>query len=65
MNRECPYIWALFNESLVQKIAHMDEDELDLMSSSSPVVAHFIDATLEVIEAADLWKLTNTEEGHD
>ncbi|WP_298684936.1 hypothetical protein [uncultured Methanomethylovorans sp.] len=54
MNRECPYLWALFNQSLVQTIAHMDKEELDLMCSSSPVVARFINVTMEIIEAADL-----------
>jgi hypothetical protein len=57
MNRECPYIWALFNESLVQKIAHMDEEELNLMRSSSLIVARFIDATMGIVESADLWRL--------
>lgn len=65
MNRENPYLWALFNQPLIQKIASMDEEELDLMYSSSPIVAHFLDATLEIIEAADLWKLTSTEGGHE
>lgn len=55
MNRESSYIWALFNQPLMQTIAHMDEEELDLIHSSSPVVAHFLDAAQELIDAADIF----------
>lgn len=57
MNNECFELWALATYPLVQYIVDLDNETFDEMYSSHPAVAHFLDATREICDAVNLWRL--------
>lgn len=54
-------LWALASHPLVQQLAHLDWEIFDEIYHSHPAVAHFIDATMELVEAAEVWRLDGCE----
>jgi hypothetical protein len=53
--------WRLASHPLIQEYAHLPDDEFDVLYSSHPAIAHFLDATRELIAAVEMWKATDTE----
>lgn len=50
-------LWRLASHPLIQEYANLDDEDFDEMHSSHPAVAHFLDATREICDAVNLWRL--------
>ncbi|OPY16895.1 MAG: hypothetical protein A4E23_01642 [Methanomethylovorans sp. PtaU1.Bin073] len=58
MNSECFELWSLASHPLVQQLANLDWETFETVYYSHPAVAHFIEASRELIEAAALWEVS-------
>lgn len=58
MNSDSFELWALASHPLVQQLAHLDWETFETVYYSHPAVAHFIDATLELVDAAEMWRVS-------
>lgn len=56
MNSDSFELWSLASHPLVQQLANLDWETFEIVYNSHPAVAHFIDATQELVEAAKIYE---------
>ncbi|MGD9778540.1 hypothetical protein [Methanomethylovorans sp.] len=58
MNSDSFELWSLASHPLIQQLTHLDWETFEMVYSSHPAVAHFLDATQELVEAAERWEVS-------